>query len=86
MKEISNTLSADTIENMYLAELHYQGISITNDPRLRYDIVHESVRLLLAQYGSDITTDPSYCLDQIRAQIYDIDANYPEYFMTGEEL
>lgn len=85
MREIQNTLSVETIENMFLTEMHYQEIAITPDPRLRYDIVHQAVESIIKEQGANLKTDPEFCLEIIRAYIWDIDANYPQYFMTGEE-
>lgn len=83
MRELSNKLTTETLENMYLTELFYQEINVTRDSRLRFDLIHQAVEGLIQEYGDTILTDPEHCIIMIRNDIWEITTECPDYFFTG---
>ena len=84
MRELSNKLTIETLENMYLTELFYQEIYITRDSRLQFDLIHQAVEELIQEYGDTILTDPEHCILMMRNHMVEIVTQYPNYFVTGE--
>lgn len=85
MRELSDVLTIETIENMYMAELRHQRAEVSNDRQLMFDLVHQAVELLIQSAGYEFRKDPEYCISKIKEHIFDTYANYPNYFLTGEE-
>lgn len=84
MSNISSELQCSTIANMLATELKRQGIPISEDPDVRYNILYNAAELIL--YEGEVSKDIGFCVDAIKDYINETKTNYPNYFITGENI